>query len=82
MKCLGVEEMDRLKMLKLERSEDGWVGIQCLWEFQPPQKSNYLSLLNPVFVFLFQVCPGLQKVTLLKRCVRCAIDVSRNSPGL
>lgn len=76
--------MDRLKMLKLERSEDGWVGIQCLWEFQPPpqKKSNYLSLLNPMFVFLFQVCPGLQKVTLLKRCVRCAIDVSRNSPGL
>lgn len=38
MKCLGVEEMDRLKMLKLERSEDGWVGIQCLWEFQPKKK--------------------------------------------
>lgn len=80
MKCLGVEEMDRLKMLKLERSEDGWVGIQCLWEFQPKKKQ--LSQPFEPNVCFFQVCPGLQKVTLLKRCVRCAIDVSRNSPGL
>lgn len=58
---------------------DGLV-FSAFGNFSPPKKA--ISLLNPVFVFLFQVCPGFQKVTLLKRCVRCAIDVSRNSPGL
>lgn len=58
----------------------GWYSVPL--GISAPKKSNYLSLLNPVFVFLFQVCPGLQKVTLQNRCVRCAIDVSRNSPGL
>lgn len=57
----------------------GWYSVP-LGISAPPKKQ--LSQPFEPNVCFFQVCPGLQKVTLLKRCVRCAIDVSRNSPGL
>lgn len=69
--------MDRLKMLKLERSEDGWVGIQCLWEFQPPppKKKQLSQPFEPNVCFSFSSVSWTSESDFAKEmcevCNRC-----------